>query len=1557
MVNPTDLSGTEPPAVPPPSERSVAGAAAEPAPADATVVRAARDPLHPLPLSFAQQRIRLAEQLDPGNPFHDVPAVLRLRGALHVPALRRALREIFRRHEALRTALAERGGDAVQVVHAAARPGLPVADLAALPAAARGAEALRRVRAEALRPVDPGRAPRARTRLARLDAGEWILALVLHRAVADAWSVRVLFREMEALYAAFSRGEASPLPEPEAQYADLAVRQRERLTAEAPDARLAWWRERLEGATPLLALPTDRPRPAAPARRRATVALEVPEELVAALRALARREEATLHVVLLAAWQVLLSRWAGQDDVVVGTPVAGRPRRELEGTVGPFGDTLPVRADLSGNPRFAAHLARVREAAPGAHAHPELPLERLTEALRLERSPGHTPLFQVTFSLEDAAGLLPALPGLEVEEVDAAPEVAGLDLELRAVERGDGVGLVLHYRPELFDAATAERMLDGYALLLGALPAGADLPVMELPLLRDEDRRLLERWGAGPVLADEGDATVHGLFAAQAARTPGRTALAWRGESLTYAELDRRSARLARRLRELGVGPETRVGVSLERTPALVVALLAVLRAGGAYVPLDPAYPRERLGWMLEDSEARLVLTTAALADRLPHGAEPVFVDAAGDPPGPADGAAPESGVLPENLSHVIFTSGSTGRPRGVMIRHAAVAVLVRWLRGAVADVERSSVLFATSVSFDVSVAEVFGTLCWGGTLVLAENALELTTLGEPVVHASMVPTAAAELLRSGGIPASVRTLALGGEPLPDDLARALYALGTVDRVRNLYGPTEDTTYSTCSVVPREGPVSIGRPVADTRARVLDGELRPVPPGVAGELYLAGGKLARGYAGRPDLTAERFLPDPSGAPGDRMYRVMDRARWRPDGQLEYLGRMDFQVKVRGFRVEPGEIETALRRHPAVGDAVVVARDDAPGGRGLVAYLTAAPGAAVPAAGELRAHLARGLPEHMIPAAFVALDALPLTPSGKTDRRALPAPPASAAAAAYVAPRTPAEEALAAIWAEVLGAGRVGVHDDFFEMGGHSLLAMRVVSRARAVLGVEIPVRAVFEARTVAALAERIGAGEAAAVGMPPLVAVDRAGPLPLSFAQQRLWFLHRLDPGGVAYNVPAVLRLRGPLDARALRRALAALVERHESLRTVFPVADGEPAQAVLPADGFAPAACDLARVPAAAREAEALRRAGEVAGRPFDLEAGPLFRAALLRLDADDHVLALAMHHVVTDGWSMGVLFRDLDALYGAFARGAPSPLEPPALQYADYAAWQRGWLAGATLEAQLGYWRTRLAGAPPLLDLPTDRPRPQSPRGVRGALPLVLPGALAGELRALARGEGATLFTAVLAGFQALLSRYSGQDDVLVGTPVAGRRWAELEPLVGFFVNTLAVRADLSAGPDARSLLAQVRERVLEAQTHQDVPFERLVDELGVERSLGHSPLFQAMLTLATAAERGDPRLRGLAVEALPSAAAETPFDVGVLLEERGDGLAGEMDFRAELFEASTVARMAEHFRTLLEGMAAHPERRVAELPLLAPGERARLLEWGAGPAAPGPALPVHE
>ncbi|HEX2081523.1 MAG TPA: amino acid adenylation domain-containing protein, partial [Longimicrobium sp.] len=851
--------------------------------------------------------------------------------------------------------------------------------------------------------------------------------------------------------------------------------------------------------------------------------------------------------------------------------------------------------------------------------------------------------------------------------------------------------------------------------------------------------------------------------------------------------------------------------------------------------------------------------------------------------------------------------------------------------------------------SFDVSVAEIFGTLCWGGTLVLVENALALPSVADQGIrYASMVPTAAAELLRSGGIPASVRTLNLGGEALPNELAQALYALGTVHRVGNLYGPTEDTTYSAYSLAGRGADrVLIGRPVANTRAYVLDDGLRPVPVGVAGELYLAGGGLARGYAARPELTAERFLPDPFGEPGSRMYRVMDRVRWTAVGELEYFGRTDFQVKVRGFRIEPGEIEAALRGHPSVRDAVVVVREDAPGDRRLVAYVVADEGARAPDAAELRAHARVRLPEYMVPSAFVVLAALPRTPNGKLDRGALPAPDASAACGTeYAAPRTPTEARLAAVFAEVLGVPRAGIHDDFFTLGGHSLLATRVVSRVREAFGVELPLRALFEAPTVDRLAARVealrregGAGQA-----PPLVPVGRDGALPLSFAQQRLWFIQQLEPESTAYNIVFALRLRGALDADALERAVAEVVRRHEVLRTRFASVDGEAVQVIDPAGRVAVARADLSHLPEEERLEAARALATAESARPFDLAAGPLLRCTLVRLADEEHALVFALHHVVFDGWSAGVLVREASALYDAFSRGAASPLADLPVQYADFAAWQRGWLRGEVLEAQVAYWRERLAEAPPLLDLPTDRPRPQVAGGRGAVVPFTLSAGTTEALRALSRREGATLFMSLLAGWQLLLSRYSGQEDVSVGSPIAGRTRVETEGLIGFFVNTLVLRTDLSGAPTFREVIGRVREATLGAYQHQDVPFEKLVEELSPERSLSHTPLFQAMLILQNNAREA---LRLGSVEAEPLGGGEpgAQFDLTLSVGETEAGLAGGLTYRAELFDRATAERMVEHLRVLLEEMAADPERRAASVELLRGAERERVLgEWNA-------------
>ncbi|HYR08098.1 MAG TPA: amino acid adenylation domain-containing protein, partial [Longimicrobium sp.] len=912
--------------------------------------------------------------------------------------------------------------------------------------------------------------PLFRARLLRLDDGEHVLLLVVHHVVFDGWSTGVLLRELGAIYAAFAQGQPSPLAEPRLQYADYAGWQGEHLRSGRLDAQLAWWRERLSGAPALLELPTDRPRPAAPSHRGAVEQLVVPADLAERLRALGRKESATPFMVLLAAFQLLLSKYSGQEDVVVGSPIAGRTRAELEGLVGFFVNTLALRTDLSGDPSFRELLGRVREVTLGAYAHQELPFERLVQDVAPERSLGHAPLFQVMLSLQNAPREELQLDGVEVEWLPLEDTAAKFDLALFATESGESLDLSLQYATDLLDGSTARRMLQHlHALLEGAL-AHPDVRLSELEMLGAEERaRLLSE--VSPAIHPR--ACIHELFAAQAATTPERTAVIHGDERVSYAELDARANRLAHYLRGAGAGPEVRVGVLLERTPEIVVALLAVLKSGGAYVPFDAANPAERLAYMMEDARVSLVLTTSALAERLPTTAAGIIrLDTLGAELDRQPAEAPISGVLPENLSHVIFTSGSTGRPKGVMIRHSSASVMLHWMRETFTDQERASALFSTSISFDVSVAEIFGTLCWGGTLVLVENALALATTSEPVVYASMVPTAAAELLRSGGIPASVRTLNLGGEPLTSELAQGLYALGTVEKVANAYGPTEDTTYTSVSLV-RKGAseVFIGTPLPGTRASVLDANLKPVPVGVTGELYLAGEGLSRGYAARPALTAERFVPDPFGPAGSRMYRVMDLVRWTESGELEYFGRTDFQVKIRGFRIELGEIGAVLGTHPAVAEAVVVARPHA-GDLRLVAYVIGQRDAAD--AADLRAHLEARLPAYMVPAAYVWLDRLPLTGSGKIDRLALPDPEwGHGAEESLTPPRTPIEQVLADQWREILQVERVGRESNFFELGGHSLLATRVTSRVRQVFGVELPLRAVFERSVLSKLAAEI----------------------------------------------------------------------------------------------------------------------------------------------------------------------------------------------------------------------------------------------------------------------------------------------------------------------------------------------------------------------------------------------------------------------------------------------------------------------------------------------------
>jgi len=1061
-------------------------------------------------------------------------------------------------------------------------------------------------------------------------------------------------------------------------------------------------------------------------------------------------------------------------------------------------------------------------------------------------------------------------------------------------------------------------------------------------------------------LARRAPACLHRLFEAHAALAPGAPALTSDGRHVTYGELNARANRLARRLRALGVRAGVPVGLYADRSVEMVVGLLAVLKAGGAYVPLDTAYPAERLAFLLADSRVPVLLTRPHLAGGLPpHSAEVVDLDdecldlREDDLTGGAD---------PGDPAYVIYTSGSTGKPKGVVVSHANVAHLLaatqRWFGFGPADVWT---LFH-SFAFDFSVWEIWGALTFGGRLVVVpywvsrspEAFLRLLS-AERVTVLNQTPSAFRQLVRAdeaAGPDAdlALRLVVFGGEALEVETLRPWFDRrgDRSPELVNMYGITETTvhvTYRPVTAADLDGPAGaspIGVPIPGWRVLLLDPHLQPVPVGVVGEIFVGGVGVARGYLGRPALTAERFIADPfSDEPGARLYKSGDLARRRPDGSLEYVGRSDHQVKVRGFRIELGEIEAALLKHPAVREAVVVPREYGADDRRLVAYVVGRGGDA-PAATELRRWLKPRLPEYMVPSAFVPLGGLPLTHHGKVDREALPAPEVSAPAAGSEAPRTAVEGVVAAAWAEVLGAERVGIHDDFFDLGGHSLLATQVVSRVRDALGVEVPLRALFEAPTVAGLAERIESGRRVGAGPAagPIVPSPRDEPPPLSFAQEALWFLDQLAPGRPTFNVTAAVRVGGPLDVSALREAFAEIVRRHEALRTTFATVNGRPVQVIALAPEPEFEDVDLSGLPETDRLAEARRRAAEESRRPFDLARGPLVRGLAMRLGGDDHAVLLSMHHIVTDGWSFGVAASELAALYEAFRAGGPSPLPELPVQYADYAVWQRDRLRGEALEAMLGYWTGRLRGVPPL-ELPADRPRP-AVRTARGATAFFrVPAALAGGVRALGRAEGATPFMTLLAAFQSLLHRYSGQGVFAVGSPVANRNRAEVEGLIGYFINMLVLRADLSDDPSFRALLARVRYEALGAYENQDLPLELLVEALHPGRDLSRTPLFQVMFVFQNT-EMPDVARTDLTLSGLDTGAGTgtAKFDLTLAMADDGPEMVGSFEYDTDLFDAATVGRMTDHFFALLETAVADPTRRVSELPMLSDAERTRLL-----------------
>lgn len=1496
--------------------------------------------------SFAQQRLWFLDRLLPGSSHYNIPYAVRLSGPLNRGALEQSLEEVVRRHGVLRSTFEELDGQVVQRTHAAYRVGMTV-----LAAAGGEAEAACLVREEANRPFDLREGPLLRVLLIELGPTEHILVATMHHIVADGWSAGVFTREVAALYEAWTAGTPARLPELPIQYSDYARWQRLRCETEGFQEDLEYWKRQLSGAPPDLELPAERQQSGHRRRMNAAEPLALSAEFSEQIRQMCKREDVTPFMLLLAGFQALLHRYSGQTDIWIGVPAANRNRSELEPLVGFFVNTLVIRGNLEGDPTFLEVLSRVREAAVGALAHQDLPFDLLVEQLNPEREAGANPLFRVMFVMEKQPPPLAAFGGLRVGPVPTALTEAKFDLLLNLADTVEGFGGSFEYDAGLFEPAMISRMARHFRRLLENAVADPCRPVAALPVLDSrEEHQLLVEWGAGPKAPVERE-TFAGLFQRQVAKAPEAVAVSARGMQWTYGELDRRSNQLARYLAGRGLGPEAMAGICLERSPEMLGAIVAVLKTGAAYLPLDASLPDDRLNYILEDAAPALLVTVEKLARRFPGVRDRlVCLDTERETIERESQAGIVCPASQENLAYVIYTSGSTGRPKGALVSHRGLTNFLGDYTGLSSLGAHCRVLQFASIGFDASIADILVPLIAGATVcvpepdrILAGNTLVEELREHRATHVTLPPSILRQL--DPGLVPGVRSIVSAGESCTPEIAER-WAPGRI--LLNGYGPTECTVGVTfarlASSEAERGHVPIGAPVRNASVYVLDGKLRPVPPGVAGELYIGGECVGRGYLNRPDLTAERFLPDRfSGEAGKRLYRTGDRVRFLTDGQLEYLGRIDRQVKLRGYRIELEEIEAVLREQEGVRQAAVIVIGEGEASR-LAAYIEEEAAEAVDLEG-LRASLHRRLPEYMVPAHIVNLPALPLSASGKIDRRALPRPELEGAACLAGEPRTPEEAELARLFAETLGIPRIGIEDNFFHLGGHSLLATRLMARVRETTGAEIPLQSLFEAPTVAGLAravEHARGDSGARRALPPVEPIPRDGDLPLSYSQQRLWFLEQLAPGAAAYNIPAAVRLQGRLDQGALEWTLNEILRRHEALRAAFVTSDGKPAQRICPELRLELRVTDLSGREAVEREAAARQAVAEETRRGFHLWEPPLMRARLLRLGSEEHVLVLVMHHMVSDGWSLGVLIGEVSRLYSTRLQGRSAGLEPLKIQYADYAAWERRWLRGEVMEEQLSYWKRQLGDLPPVLELPLDRPRTKTSTG-RGALVrFAWPGEVLTALEKLGRAEGTTLFMTLLAALEVLLYRHTGQERFGIGTPVANRARGEVEGLIGFFANTLVLRADLAGKMTFLEVLHRVKETALGAYAHQQAPFEMVVDSIQPQRDLSYSPLFQVMFAWQDA-PRQALELPGLKLESLDVDTGVAKFELMLSMGVMARGLQGAWEFNTDLFDETTIERLSERFRVLVESAASNAGQSINSLRVMPLAEeRTVLRDW---------------
>ena len=1508
-----------------------------------------RSKITKLPLTFSQERLWFIDRLEGSLQYH-IPAVLRLKGKLNIDAVDFALQNIINRHEVLRSVILEEDGKGYQQVKDKDNWKLQVIDGSDY----KDDEDKLKDQINKLIgiPFDLSKDHMIRGNLIRLGEDDNVLALVMHHIASDGWSVSVIVREFVELYDSFEKGRESVLLPLELQYADYAIWQRNHLKGKLLEKNLEYWKKKLNGVEPLQ-LPTDFVRPAVQSIKGDSLEFLVDKELTEKINELSKQNDTTLFMTLLAVINVLFYRYSGQEDICIGSPIAGRQQEEIEELIGFFINTLAMRSDVTGDTAFTELLQQVKVTTLEAYDHQEAPFEQVVETVANQRDMSRSPLFQAMFVLQNApdnAAL--SIQELTLSSVDFDNKISKFDILISISESASGLHCAFEYCTDLFEERTVRRMTDHFKSLLNSITADPEQKIGLLPMLSEsEENQLLKEFN--DTYADHPkDKSITDLFEDQAARTPQEIAIVFEDSQITYRELNERSNRIAHYLRKKGIKEETLVPVCMDRSIDMIAGVIGILKAGAAYVPIDPDYPEERISYILKDTGANVLLSSKEVRSKIPEteNLEIIETDTINSELDLLPSHNLPERVKPEYLTYVLYTSGSTGKPKGVRMTGSSLVNLLYWQENQFKNKKRSVLQF-TSLNFDVSFQEIFSTLCFGSKLCLisAERRIDMTEVMKDIsgfevtnlfIPYIVLKNLAEHILSGSGDAHSLQEIITAGEQLKltNDISELLKKNNI--RLINQYGPTEAHVVSSYEInngTENSSLPPIGKPIDNTQLYILSENEKPVPVGVPGELHIAGVQVALGYLNLPEQTTEKFIKDPfSNSEGSRMYKSGDLARWLPDGNIEYLGRTDDQIKIRGNRVELGEIESVLQQSELVSEAAVLAKEDTAGNKRLVGYVVPKE---VFYKDAIVSFLKNKLPEFMIPDLWVEMESLPLNNNGKLDRKALPDPDADELLnKEYVAPRNETEEKLAAIWQELLGLEQVGVNDNFFEIGGHSLLAMRVISSIRRELEAELAIKDLFLHPTVSELAVLLQTQSKGSLLPAIEVADPRPEHIPLSFSQERLWFIDRLE-GSVPYHLPAVLRLKGNLNIEALTFALRSIVNRHEVLRTVIKDDEetGEGYQVIKEKDLWELEIVDGSKYK---DDQEGLQRyIQELIMAPFDLSADHMLRGHLIRVSDQDNVLAVTMHHISSDGWSMSIIVRELVEFYKAYEENREADLTPLQIQYADFAMWQRKYLQGEVIENNLDYWKKKLDSTEPL-QLPTDYNRPpiQSTKGATKGF--VIDKELSDSLQRLSQKQGSTLFMTLLSVFNVLLYRYSGQEDICVGSPIAGRQQKRAEELIGFFINTLALRNEVKGEDSFTGLLKQVRDTTLDAYEHQDIPFEKIVDSVVKNRDMSRSPLFQVMFMMQNTPDIPEMRLGDVQFLAEKSGYTASKFDITFSVAETPYGLNGSVEYCTDLFKEDSIERMIVHFRELINSIVSDPEQKVSRLSMLNKEEENQLL-----------------